>query len=73
MTKAQGRRSQRHKGKYADRFNITKANKARREKRRERIAKSDKTTQRKLVRMAKNVAKGIPRKNGGPNFTKPSN
>ncbi len=38
MTKAQGRRSNKNKGRYADRFHITERNKARRADKRVRLA-----------------------------------
>ena len=49
------------KAKYLAQFDKTLRNKARRAKRREKYAKSAKCAARKAVRMARNVAKGIPR------------
>jgi hypothetical protein len=39
MTKAQGRRSQKNKGRYKDRYNITDRNKARRAAKRAKLAR----------------------------------
>ena len=64
MTKAQGRRSQKNKGRYKDQFNITERNKKRREaaRRRKLEKNADKIAARKVARIAKNIAKGIPRR-----------
>jgi hypothetical protein len=64
MTKAQGRRSQKNKGRYKDQFNITERNKKRREAARKRKLEknADKIAARKAARIAKNIAKGIPRR-----------
>ena len=59
MTKAQGRRSNKGKGKYKDRFLITERNKARRAKKRERLASSPKVLERKAIRLARAEAKYI--------------
>jgi len=69
MNKAKGRQSKAHASRYSAQVHTTAANKKRRAKKREQIANSPKTEARKLLRMAKNVAKGIPRKNPRTNKT----